>query len=1111
MVEVVVLFVIKKIGIAMACETPKLAKPLLGKNSELQMALPVNMKRIKDEFEIISAFLKETGMKVIKTWIRQVRRLAYDMEDIVDEFMYFIGEHQQRERWASMRKIFKKHRSIFSLDEIAKKADIINKEVVELSKRIGRWAQPMSGENCIPFINYDSEQQLYHPGDDHTINDNELIGIDKNREILINSLHLEDSSLRIIAVWGMGRLGKSTLVNNVYKNEAVVSNFNCHAWVSVSQSCKIIDIWRNMLKEISGNDNRASDTTSMNSAELRAELMKREILRDFLGDMALSELHLNGRLYTWSNQREHPTLERIDRVFVSSDWLELLPNHWLRSLSSDCSDHSPMLLQTCCVPWAKRHFRFESVWTKFPGFLDVVRDAWACPVVGLDRCRTLDAKLRSTAAALKGWSNRHIGSVRLQLAMARELIFQFDSAEEVRDLLPHEIAFRGQLKLRCLGLASMARTIARQRSRLLFLEAGDVNTKFFHLQACHRSRKSFIPELRVDGSQVLDPDRMAEALLDFGRIGVPSVDLRGLDHCFTEEEIWGIIREMPSEKAPGPDGFTGLFFKTAWSIIKEDVVNAVNAFWSLDYRSLNLVNDAYLVLLKKKDQPKEIKDYRPISLIHSFGKLLTKLLANRLAPRLDGLVMKNQCAFIKGRSIHDCFRAVQLSCRLLHRKKVSCVLLKVDIARAFDSVAWPFLLELLEHLGFPRRWRDWISLLLQASSTKILLNGNPGRRICHARGLRQGDSLSPMLFVLVMDVLNALIKLAEETGLLSPLGQQAIRSRASLYADDLVIFVRPARQDLLALRSILDVFAGCSGLCPNLVKCSATPIQCSDEELVRVQSILGCQLTQFPCTYLGVPLSTRKLSRSLEQELVDKVARRIPRWKGKLLSVAGRLVLIKSTLSAIPVHISIATCLSGWAIRAIDRLRRAFLWSGSDILGCGHSKVAWRTLCRPVEYGGLGITDLSLLGLALRVRWSWFLRTDPDRMWADMDVSNERAVRDLFRVGTEVILSNGLSALFWLDNWLDGAAIEVIAPNLFAAVPPRLHRRTVAEGLSDKTWIRDIKKQLSVVAISEYVDIWERTQGLELVDRPDSFVGVGRRIFSTLLPLRTDPAFLVQL
>ncbi|WVZ65092.1 hypothetical protein U9M48_014513 [Paspalum notatum var. saurae] len=199
------------------------------------------------------------------------------------------------------------------------------------------------------------------------------------------------------------------------------------------------------------------------------------------------------------------------------------------------------------------------------------------------------------------------------------------------------------------------------------------------------------------------------------------------------------------------------------------------------------------------------------------------------------------------------------------------------------------------------------------------------------------------------------------------------------------------------------------------------------------------------------------------------------------------MVLVKSTLSAIPVHISIASCLSAWGIKAIDRLRRSFLWSGSDCVGHGQSKVAWLSLCRPVEYGGLGITNLSLFGLALRVRWCWLQRTEPEKVWVDLDFSSERAVRDLFRVGSEIIVGNGLTALFWVDNWLDGAAIEVIAPNLFVAVPPRFHRRTVADGLYNKNWMRDIKKNLSVAAISEYVVIWERTQSFMLVDRPDSF------------------------
>lgn len=113
----------------------------------------------------------------------------------------------------------------------------------------------------------------------------------------------------------------------------------------------------------------------------------------------------------------------------------------------------------------------------------------------------------------------------------------------------------------------------------------------------------------------------------------------------------GVILDMPSEKAPGPDGFTGLFYKKTWDIIKGDVMNAIHAFWARNSRSLYLLNDAFMVLLPKKPDPSQLGDYRPISLIHSFGKLITKCLANRLARALDGLVDKNQSAFIKGRNI----------------------------------------------------------------------------------------------------------------------------------------------------------------------------------------------------------------------------------------------------------------------------------------------------------------------------------------------------------------------------------------------------------------------------------------------------------------------------
>ena len=196
-------------------------------------------------------------------------------------------------------------------------------------------------------------------------------------------------------------------------------------------------------------------------------------------------------------------------------------------------------------------------------------------------------------------------------------------------------------------------------------------------------------------------------------------------------------------------------------MIKDDIMRAFHAIWSLQGRSFFLVNQAYVILLRKKQDAFSIGDYRPISLIHSFTKLLTKVLARRLAPHMKELVKQNQSAFIQTRLIHENYNAVQLAAKLLHRNKIPSTLIKVDIAKAFDTVNWR--LNLLQHLGFSRWWLDWISLILSSASTKVILNGSPGRRICHARGLRQGDPLSPLLFVLVVEGLNALLNLADGT------------------------------------------------------------------------------------------------------------------------------------------------------------------------------------------------------------------------------------------------------------------------------------------------------------------------------------------------------------
>jgi hypothetical protein len=191
-----------------------------------------------------------------------------------------------------------------------------------------------------------------------------------------------------------------------------------------------------------------------------------------------------------------------------------------------------------------------------------------------------------------------------------------------------------------------------------------------------------------------------------------------LDSPIIEQEVCNAINCLPSDKSPGPDGFTGRFYKTCWSIIKDELMAAVMAIWNRKFDNFHKLNSAFITLIPKKDGADQVKDFRPISLVHSFAKLITKILATRLASRLNDLVSPNQNAFIKGRFIQDNFMLVQQTTKFLHQQRHPRLMIKLDITKAFDSVSWPFLIEVLQNLGFGQIWRDIISGLLLTSSTR---------------------------------------------------------------------------------------------------------------------------------------------------------------------------------------------------------------------------------------------------------------------------------------------------------------------------------------------------------------------------------------------------------
>jgi mannosylglycoprotein endo-beta-mannosidase len=218
---------------------------------------------------------------------------------------------------------------------------------------------------------------------------------------------------------------------------------------------------------------------------------------------------------------------------------------------------------------------------------------------------------------------------------------------------------------------------------------------------------------------------------------------------------------------------------------------AINSFYNNRTRDFDLLNKANIILIPKKDGAEEIGDFRPISLIHSVAKIITKTLALRLAPFMNTVISPCQSAFIKRRSIHDNFLYVRNLTRRFHRSQTPTLIIKLDISKAFDSVRWDYLLSVLERTGFPARWRDWIASLLTSATSRVVLNGSPLELIQHGRGLRQGDPLSPLLFVLAIDPLHRLLQVATERGLLSKLKGRAASSRVSMYADDAVLFLKP--------------------------------------------------------------------------------------------------------------------------------------------------------------------------------------------------------------------------------------------------------------------------------------------------------------------------------
>lgn len=222
---------------------------------------------------------------------------------------------------------------------------------------------------------------------------------------------------------------------------------------------------------------------------------------------------------------------------------------------------------------------------------------------------------------------------------------------------------------------------------------------------------------------------------------------------------------------------------------------------------------------------------------------------------------------------------------------------------------------------------------------------------------------------------------------------------------------------------ILNIFAAATGLTTNMQKTELYPIRCEEVDLTFLANS-GRTLSTFPCKYLGLPLNIRRPTRATMQPLVEKIANRLPGWKTEFMSCPGRELLIKSVMTSMPTYFMTIFKLSKWAIKAIDRFRRSFLWKGKnpDQVAGGHCLVNWRMCLQPRKLGGLGIKDLEKFNRALRLRWLWHQWDQTQRPWKNLLMHKDKVDRALFFASTTIQIGNGRKTPFWEARWLQGAA-----------------------------------------------------------------------------------------
>lgn len=517
-----------------------------------------------------------------------------------------------------------------------------------------------------------------------------------------------------------------------------------------------------------------------------------------------------------------------------------------------------------------------------------------------------------------------------------------------------------------------------------------------------------------------------------------------LSASYTRDEIVMALKQMHPSKAPGPDGMPAFFYKKYWGVVGEDVVKH-----TLDILNnggpISPINHTHIVLIPKKKHNQHTKDYRPISLCNVLYKLVSKVVSNRLKNALPCIISETQSAFVPGRLITDNVLVASEMFHYLRKKKKGIkgyMAMKLDMSKAYDRVEWAFIEGMMLKLGFGEGFVSLVMRCISSVTYYILYNDFPTKRFVPTRGLRQGDPISPFLFLICAEGLSSLLRDAEMNKAIHgvKLGRNVPPISQLFFADDSLLFTRASEADADAILDILESYELASGQKINLEK---SEVSFSRNVSPNMQNMLQSKLTftavEGHDKYLGLPTYLDRSKKVVFQTIEDRVWKKVKGWKERTLSQAGREVLIKSIAQSIPTYAMQCFRIPESILRNITSLCRNFWW-GQKGNERKMALISWDNLCLSKEMGGLGLRDMKAFNTALLAKQCWRILQNPESLaatvlkgkyfprsnfWEAKAPSNASytwksilSARETLEEGVRWVIGDGRRVKFWGDKWI---------------------------------------------------------------------------------------------